>query len=245
MSLFVNGMKEVLNFFYDITIWLNIPSYGLAIIFLTVTIKMLLYPLSVKQMRSMKITQHLQPKIKEAQEKYKNDPQKAQAAVMEIYKQYGASPLTGCLPLLIQMPILIALYQALYKFDFPVKAHAAFLWITNLKEPDPLYLMPILAAVTTFVMQRMTTNLKDPTQRTMLFGMPLFIGFITYKFPAGLGLYWVMTNIVGAAQQYFINRQPLPDVIKEEVVQDEGNDQKRKNSGRSNKGSVKRTKAGK
>lgn len=245
MSLFVDGMTQVLNFFYDITKQIGIPSYGMAIIFLTVAIKMLLYPLSVKQMRSLKITQHLQPKIKEVQEKYKKDPQKAQVAVMEIYKQYGASPLSGCLPLLIQMPILIALYQTLYKFQFPVKAHAAFLWIQNLKEPDHLYIMPILAAVTTFGLQRMTTNMKDPTQRTMLFGMPLFIGFITYKFPAGLGLYWVMTNIVGAVQQYFINRKPLPDVIKEEVAEDEGDNQKRKDGGRSSKGSVKRTKAGK
>ena len=109
MSLFVDGMTQVLNFFYDITKQIGIPSYGMAIIFLTVAIKMLLYPLSVKQMRSLKITQHLQPKIKEVQEKYKKDPQKAQVAVMEIYKQYGASPLSGCLPLLIQMPILIAL----------------------------------------------------------------------------------------------------------------------------------------
>ena len=245
MSLFVDGMTQVLNFFYNLTKQIGFPSYGLAIIFLTVAFKMLLYPLSVKQMRSLKITQHLQPKIKAVQEKHKKDPQKAQAAVMEIYKQYGANPLSGCLPLLIQMPILIALYQTLYKFEFPEKAHAAFLWIQNLKEPDHLYIMPVLAAVTTFALQKMTTNMKDPTQKTMLYGMPLFIGFITYRFPAGLGLYWVMTNVVGAIQQYFINRQPLPEVIKEEIAEDEGDNEKRKNDRRSNSGSSKGAKAGK
>jgi len=230
-------MTQILNFFYDLTKTLGVPNYGLAIIFLTIAIKMILYPLSVKQMRSLKITQQLQPKIKEVQEKYKKDPQKAQAAVMEIYKQYGANPLSGCLPLLIQMPILIALYQTLYKFDFAVKAHASFLyspemgfWIENLKMPDKFLVMPLLAAVTTFALQKMTTNMQDQTQKTLLFAMPLFIGFITYKFPSGLGLYWVVTNIVGAIQQYFINRKPLPVLEKEEETSDERSNKKRKNN---------------
>lgn len=240
MGFLVDGMTQILNFFYGLTITIGLPSYGLGIIFLTIAIKMLLYPLSIKQMRSLKITQKLQPKIKEVQEKYKNDPQKAQAAVMEIYKQYGASPLSGCLPLLIQMPILIALYQTLYKFEFPEAAHAAFLWIPNLKLPDVFYIMPVLAVVTTYALQRMTTNMEDQTQKTMLYAMPLFIGFLTYKLPSGLGLYWVVTNIVGAIQQYFINKQPLPEIDnpvvidKEEVTENEGSRKKRKNNKRSN-----------
>ncbi|PKM80449.1 MAG: hypothetical protein CVU89_13885 [Firmicutes bacterium HGW-Firmicutes-14] len=234
MGPIVDWITQVLNFFYDITKSIGFPSYGLAIIFLTVVIKMLLYPLSLKQMRSLKITQQLQPKIKELQERHKKDPQKAQAAMMELYKQYGASPLSGCLPLLIQMPILIALYQALYKFDFAVKAHAGFLWIESLKDPDRLFVMPVLAAVTTFALQRMTSNTQDPTQKTMLYAMPLFIGFITYKLPSGLGLYWVVTNIVGAIQQYFINKQPLPVVVKEEGAKNEGSSKTRKNDRGSN-----------
>ena len=237
MSFLTDGMKQILNYFYEFTKIIGFPNYGLAIIFLTVTIKMLLFPLSVKQMRSLKITQQLQPKIKEVQERHKNDPQKAQAAVMEIYKQYGASPLSGCLPLLVQMPILISLYQTLYKYDFSVKAHAAFLWISNLKQPDMIHIgaatlpgvMPVLAVATTFALQKMTTNMQDQTQKTMLYVMPLFIGFITYKLPSGLGLYWVVTNIVGTLQQYFINKQPIPVLVKEEVSNNEGSRKKRKN----------------
>lgn len=237
LDFLVNPMTEVLNFFYNFTITIGVPSYGLAIVLLTIMIKMALYPLSVKQMRSLKITQQLQPKIKAVQERYKKDPQKAQAAVMDVYKQYGANPLSGCLPLLVQMPILIALYQALYTFKFPVAAHASFLyspsmnfWIQSLKEPDKFLIMPILAAATTYALQRMTTNSQDTTQRTMLYVMPLFIGFITYSMPSGLGLYWVVTNIVGAGQQYFINKQPLPIVIKEDVSDNEGSSKKRKNN---------------
>ncbi|MHB9095419.1 MAG: YidC/Oxa1 family membrane protein insertase [Eubacteriales bacterium] len=236
MSFLIDGMTKILEFFYMLTKSMGVPSYGLAIIFLTIAIKMLLFPLSVKQMRSLKITQQLQPKIKEAQEKHKKDPQKAQAAVMEIYKQYGASPLSGCLPLLIQMPILIALYRTLYVFKFSVAAHATFLyspnlnfWIHSLRDPDKYFIMPVLAVVSTFALQKMTTNLQDQTQKTMLYVMPLFIGFITYKLPSGLGLYWVVTNIVGALQQYIINRQPIPVIVKEEIASDEGSRKKRKN----------------
>jgi len=173
----------------------------------------------------MKITQQLQPKIKEIQEKYK-DPQKAQMAIMELYKEYGASPLAGCLPLLLQMPILIGLYQALNKFEFK----GGFLWLTSLKEADPWYLLPVLAGATTFLVQWMTTNMQDQTQRTMLYVMPVFIGWLTVKFPSGLGLYWVVSNIVSAIQQYFINRMPIGEPLKEEAATNEGNRKKRKNS---------------
>ena len=220
----INGMKWLLEFFYNWTVAIGVPSYGIAIILLTIVVKMVLFPLTVKQMRSMKITQQLQPKIKEIQERYK-DPQKAQAAMMEMYKQYGASPLAGCLPLILQMPILIGLYRALYKFNFT----GGFLWLHNLQKPDPWYILPVLAGLTTFLMQRMTTNMQDQTQRTMLYVMPVFIGWLTIKFPSGLGIYWVVSNIVSAIQQYFINRMPVSEPLKEEVVVNEGSGKKRKN----------------
>lgn len=221
----VGGMKWLLGAFYGLTVDFGIPSYGIAIILLTITVKMVLFPLTVKQMRSMKITQQLQPKIKEIQERHK-DPQKAQAAIMEMYKEYGASPLAGCLPLLLQMPILIGLYQTLNKFEF----QGGFLWLPSLKHPDPWYIIPVLAGVTTYLVQWMTTNMQDQTQRTMLYVMPFFIGWLTIKFPSGLGVYWVVSNFVSAAQQYFINRMPIGEPLKEEAATDEGNRKKRKNS---------------
>lgn len=232
MSVLVDGMTWILNWFFNLT-----GSYGVAIILLTIAVKMALYPLSVKQMRSMKMTQVLQPKIKEVQEKFKNDPQKAQAAVMEIYKEYGANPLAGCLPLLIQMPIFFALFSTLRELVIPKGVSPSFLynpdwnfWIHSLKEPDKFYLLPALAVLTTFLLQRMTTNMQDQTQRTMLYTMPLVIGFFTFNLPSGLGLYWVVTNVVGAIQQYFINKQPVPIVIKEETTVEEGSNKKRKNN---------------
>ncbi len=240
----INGITSVLNWLYSFT-----NSYGIAIILLTIAIKMILYPLTVKQMKSLKVTQQIQPKIKEVQERYKKDPQKAQMAMMEIYKQYGASPMAGCLPLLIQLPILWALFSALRNLVIPPGVSDAFLWkptwhilgnpnwhgwIPSLRDPDKLFILPALAIVTTFYLQKMTTNMQDQTQRTMLYVMPVMIGFFTYSLPAGLGLYWVVSNLVGMIQQYFINKQIVPIVLKEEEASDERSRKKRKDGRRGN-----------
>ncbi len=205
-----DGMTSVIDILYNLTATMGVPSYALAIILLTILIKVILYPLSKKQMQSMKKMQQLAPKIKQIQDKYKKkDPQKMQQKVMELYKENDVNPMSGCLPLLIQMPILIALYRALLNYNFTNPAHAHFIWIESLKQPDHFYILPILAALTTFLQTKLTTNTADQTQKTMLYFMPLFIGWIAATVPAGLALYWVVFNIVGAAQQYYINRQIL------------------------------------
>lgn len=204
----VDGITAMLNWLYHLTVTAHLPNYGLAIILLTVLIKMVLYPLSIKQMRSMVLMQQVAPQVKEIQEKYKNkDPQKMQQKIMELYKQYDINPMAGCLPLLIQMPILIALYRALLHFNYTDPEHARFLWLQSLSQiGDPYYILPVLAGVTTFIQSRMTTNMTDPTQRIMLITMPLFIAWISATVPAGLALYWVVFNVVGIVQQYFVNR---------------------------------------
>lgn len=213
----VEGIRSLLNFFYDYTVSWGIPNYGLAIIMLTIVVKMALYPLTVKQMKSMKAMQVLQPKIKEIQEKQK-DPQKAQQAIMQLYKEHGANPLSGCLPLVIQMPILIALYRALNNFPYREMAHAKFLWVQNLSVPDPYFGLALLSALTTFWLQKMTANTADQTQKTMLMIMPVFIGMMSTRFAAGLALYWVVLNVVGIIQQYFINRTvKVEPVVKGEA----------------------------
>ncbi len=205
----VDGMTYLINLCYNFTTMIHLPNYGLAIIFLTILIKIALYPLTLKQMRSMAIMQQLAPKVKEIQAKYKEkDPQKMQKKIMELYQEHNVNPLSGCLPLLIQLPILIALYRALLFFQYPDPKHASFLWIGNLSNVgDPFYILPILAGVSTFYQSRMTMTSNDPTQRIMLITMPIFIAWICTTVPAGLALYWVAFNILGIVQQYFINKQ--------------------------------------
>ncbi|ABB14148.1 MULTISPECIES: YidC/Oxa1 family membrane protein insertase [Carboxydothermus] len=207
MQPLIDAITWILNNLYLFTKSIGIPSYALAIIMLTILIKIILYPLNHAQMKSMKVMQELQPKMQEIQKKYKNDPQKQQQALMELYKEYGVNPMSGCLPMLIQLPILIALYRALYNFKYLNPAHAKFFWIANISHKDPYFILPILAALTTYIQSRMTmTSGNDPNQKVMLYVMPLMIGWIAMSLPAGLGIYWVVLNIMGIIQQYFVNQ---------------------------------------
>lgn len=223
----VKGMAWLINFFYGLTQTVGVPSYGLAIILFTIVIKTVLYPLTVKQMRSLKMTQLLQPKVKEIQDKYSKDQQKAQQLIMELYKENGANPLAGCLPILLQMPIFIALFNALRDFKYINPEHAQFLWIPTLSHKDPYFILPILAAAATFTQQKLsTTNPQDPTQKSMLYVMPVMFGWFASTVPAGLALYWVIFSVVGTVQQYFINKQPV--ALKEDGKKDESVRKKRK-----------------
>lgn len=217
----VNGMTALMNWLYSLTVSIGMPSYALAIVLLTVIIKVALYPLTKKQMKSMIMMQKLAPEIKSIQEKYKNkDPQKMQQMIMDLYKKHNVNPMAGCLPLLVQMPILIALYRALFDFPFLNPEHAHLFWVESLSQRDPYYILPIFAAITTYMQSKMTTNMQDQTQRTMLYTMPVLIGWISSTVPAGLALYWVVFNVVGAIQQWFINKDTLH--LKEGVTEVEG-----------------------
>ncbi|WP_258361117.1 YidC/Oxa1 family membrane protein insertase [Moorella sulfitireducens] len=223
MSILIEFLQQSIQFLYNITRTLGIPNYGLAIILFTVLVKVVLFPLTYKQLKSMKRMQELQPKIQELQKKYKNNPQKAQQAMMELYQKEGVNPLGGCLPLLVQMPILFALFSALRTFFDPVHhpsyvelAHAKFLWIGNLGQPDP-YILPVLVALGTYFQQKvsMVSSNQDQTQRMMLIIMPLVIGWMSRSFSAGLSLYWVTFSIMGILEQWLTRRQP--QLVKEEI----------------------------
>ena len=206
----VNGMTWLLEMLYSLTVAIGLPNYGLAIILLTILIKLILYPLTQKQMKSMLAMQQLQPKIKEIQDKWKNkDPKKAQEQVMQLYKENNVNPAAGCLPLLIQMPILIALYRSLFSFPYTNAAHASFFWIQNLSDKDPYYILPVMAGVTTYLQSKLTTSSNDPTQKMMLYTMPVFIAWVSATVPAGLALYWATFNVASAVQQYFVNKQTV------------------------------------
>jgi YidC/Oxa1 family membrane protein insertase len=219
----VNILSQLIQYLYNLTAAIGIPNYGLAIILFTIVIKLLLFPLTSMQIRSMRVMQELQPQLQEIQKKYKNDPQKSQQAMMELYQKHKVNPFSGCLPLLAQMPILYALFSALRNFFSPENhpayvnmEHASFLWIPNLGQPD-LYILPILAVIFTFLQQKLSSPTGvDQTQKTMLYVMPLFMGWISRSFPAGLAIYWIMYSIISGLEQLFLRKKGSLS-IKEET----------------------------
>lgn len=193
-----------------------IPNYGIAIIIMSIMIKVIFYPLTHKGMRSTHKMQEIQPLIKEVQSKYKNNPQKAQKEVMAIYKEHGVSPLGGCLPLLLQMPVFFALYPVLQSTI--ALRHAEFvLWIKDLAVPDPYYILPIIMGISMFLQQKLMSPKPSPnmdekqmaqikTQKMMMYGMPIFLVFIFKSLPAGLVLYWFSYNLLSIFEQLLIRK---------------------------------------
>lgn len=207
MALFdsaIGLLQQLLTFFYSVTESFGMANYGIAIILVTVVIKLVLYPLTLKQVRGMKAMQELQPKMKELQEKYKGNSEKLNKEMALLYKDSGVNPLSGCLPLLIQMPILMGIFYAIR--DYQYAQLPSFLWIPDLSKPDHLYILPILSAATTYIQQKQTSAEMNQQTKMMMTFMPLFIGYISITFPGGLVLYWVMSNIFQITQQWWMYR---------------------------------------
>ena len=197
-------MAWAVQFFYNLTASLGFPSYGIAIIILTIVIKVLLLPFALKQIKSMKGMQEIQPKVAALQKKYKNDRAKLSIEMQKLYREHNISPLAGCLPLLIQMPFLVSIFYALQGFQYN-PAHASFLWLSSLASKDPTYVLPILSAVSTWALSAQTApkNAEGP-QKMMTYFMPLFIGYISINFPSGLVIYWVVSNLFQLVQQTIV-----------------------------------------
>ncbi len=200
-----------------------VANYGVAIILLTIVLRLATFPLTQRSMKSMKKFGVIAPQMKEIQEKYKADKPKQQEELMALYKRKGMNPLTamggGCLPMLIQMPFMIALYYALQgSIDL---RHAPFmLWIDDLSAPEdlfsiaglPIRLLPLMMGATMILQQRMTpTPSADPQQKQMMMMMSVMFIFLFYQFPSGLVLYWFVSNLLGIAQQLLVNRQPADE----------------------------------
>jgi len=215
----VNAFQAVLTFLFDFTVSVGIPSYALAIVLFTLLVKIVLFPLTYKQMVSTRKMQELQPEVKAIQEKYKNNPEKANRAIMDLYQKKGVSMFGGCLPLLIQMPIVFALFQALRSFQYS-DVGASFLWIPHLKDPDPNYIIPIIVALMTYLQTKLTTgDSANSGNNAMLYFMPLFIGFISKDLAAGVGIYWISQSIFSLIQQFIINK--VVGKLKGEVAKNE------------------------
>lgn len=181
-------------------------GYGLALIIVTVLVRLLILPLMVKQIKFSKSMQQLQPQISEIRAKYKGDSQKIQQETMKLYQAAGFNPMAGCLPMIVQLPVLYALFGAI---EGNVKlSQATFLHIFHLGAKDPTFILPILAGVTTYFSSRVMMTGNDSQQKTMLFIMPVFVFFMATRFPSGLSLYWLCSNVFTAVQTYFIRVRP-------------------------------------
>jgi len=182
-------------------------NYGVAIIIITVIIKLLFYPLTMKSFKSMQAMQHLQPQMKRLQEMYKNDRQKLNEEMMKLYREQKVNPLGGCLPMVVQIPVFIALYQVLYT-SIELR-HAGFIWwIKDLSAPD--HPLALIMGASMVIQQWMTPTTGDPRQAKMMLFMPVIFTFMFLNFPAGLVLYWLVNNILTIAQQYVMLRQHRP-----------------------------------
>ncbi|MGF9699276.1 MULTISPECIES: YidC/Oxa1 family membrane protein insertase [Paenibacillus] len=214
--------------------WFN-GEYGLAVLVMVLIVRTLILPLTMKQVRSSKAMQAIQPQLKEIQAKYKDTPEKVQQETMKLFQENKVNPMAGCLPLLIQMPIYIALYNSIYG-NSSLRTHD-FLWL-QLGAPDHLFILPVLAAITTFVqtwmMMRMNPAQQVGPMQFMLWVYPILIFVMSYQFPSALPLYWFYSNIYTIVQNYFLYRNNDKVVAEVNVKQNSSskNGAKRKNGGK-------------
>ncbi|MFH2059917.1 MAG: membrane protein insertase YidC [Pseudomonadota bacterium] len=235
LSSYGNNLKESVNFGYfnilasPLLKGMNIiheviPNYGIAIILLTVLIKLVFWPLGSKSYKSMNKMKKVQPLMTEIREKYKNDKQRMNQEVMALYKTYKVNPAGGCLPLLVQMPIFFALYRMLYQ-AIELRHAPFFGWITDLAAPDRLMefafevpfmenpdgipMLTLIMGASFFLQQKMSPTAGDPMQAKMMMLMPVFMTVIFINFPAGLVLYMFVNNIISMGQQYYIQKKHM------------------------------------
>lgn len=183
-----------------------VGNWGWSIVLVTLFIKLLFYKLSEKSYRSMAKMRALQPKIEKLKEQYGDDKQKLSKATMELYRQEKANPLGGCLPILVQIPVFIALYWVLAE-SVQLRQAPFILWIHDLSSPDPYYILPILMGLSMFIQQKLNPKPADDMQAKMMMILPLVFTFLFLHFPAGLVLYWVVNNSLSILQQWYIMRR--------------------------------------
>jgi len=203
-------MLDILQFFFAV----GGHNYGLAIIWLTVAVNLALYPLTLSSVQQMLAMQKIQPRMKDLQEKHKEEPKKLQKEMMDLYRSEGVNPFGGCLPVLLKIPFFIALFWGLQSKEFAellssAAGGASFLWIADIAKPDPLRILPVVIGITTYFMQKTMPTAGDQA-KMMIWMMPAFLVFISISFPAGVQIYWLVSNLMGAVQQYYVlKRKPI------------------------------------
>ncbi|HOC59593.1 MAG TPA: membrane protein insertase YidC [Smithellaceae bacterium] len=191
----------ILNFLYGF-----VQNYGIAIIILTTIIKIIFWPLGNMSYKSMNEMKKLQPKIEALKEKYKNDQAKIGQETMALYREHKVNPFSGCLPMLIQIPVFFGLYKALM-YSIELRHSPFFFWIMDLSAHDPYYITPIIMGATQFISQKMTPAMGDPMQQKVMLLMPVIFTFFFLSFPSGLVIYWLFNNILQIGQQFYINKK--------------------------------------
>lgn len=198
-------MLALLRWFYGYT-----GNYGVAIILLTIVVRVLIFPVTYKGSVAMKRMQKLQPRMKTLKEKYKNDKERLNKEMMEMYKKHKMNPLGGCLPIAFQIPVFLALYSALL-VAIELRHQPFIFWITDLSALDGLYILPLMMGGSMLVQQRLMPTSLDPTQAKLMMWMPVVFMFFMLSFPSGLVLYWFVSNILSIGQQVVINRIKVPE----------------------------------
>ena len=181
-------------------------NYGIDIIIISILIKIIFLPLTQISFKSMKEMQRVQPEMNRLKEQHKNDKARLQQEIMLLYKRRKINPMSGCLPMLIQIPVFIALYNALQN-GIEMRHAPFFLWIMDLSAKDPIYVTPIIMGATMFIQQKMTPTAGDPAQAKMFLLMPVMFTFLFLSFPSGLVLYWLINNVLSIAHQYYLNKK--------------------------------------
>lgn len=199
---FVIPLSDLLDWFKTI-----LGNYGWSILIVTFLVRLVIFPLSWKQQKSSLAMQKLQPKLLKLRKKHEKDPQKLQVETMKMFQDNNVNPLAGCFPIIVQLPILLAFYQAIMR-----NAHIAessFLYM-QLGQPDPFFILPALAAITTYIQLAITGVAENPQMKVMLFVMPIMIFVLAFGFPSALSLYWVYGNVFTIAQ-YMLIFKPMKD----------------------------------
>lgn len=215
MSFITDFFKTIFDFLHDLIANVGIDpesglSYVLAITLLTIIIRGCILPLNIKASRSNQKMQEIQPEVKKIQEKYKNDPQKSQMEMMKLYKEKDVSMTGGCLPSLLPLPILMALYWTFNSYDIS----GSFLWVPNLGEADPYFILPILSGLSTFLPSYLMAKASPPASEggmnmmPMNIGMSIFMGIMALNFKSILVIYWILGGIIQLLTTYFINYKP-------------------------------------
>ena len=182
-----------------------VGNFGISIIIVTILIKIALLPLTLKQDKSMKEMKKLQPELEKIKQKYANDKQMLNIKTMELYREHKVNPLGGCLPILVQLPILIALFGVLRNGIIP--KDSSFLWL-KLSDKDPFYILPVLNGAVSFFQQKLMGSAdSNPQMKNMMYIFPIMMIFISYRMPSGLQLYWLTSSILAVVQQYFIMKK--------------------------------------